>query len=58
MTGASAWDPFTGELEPWAAPVELRDGSRARIRQCRRTDRDLLVRGFERLSPNHVTAGS
>ena len=33
------------------APIELRDGSRVRIRQCRRTDRDLLVRGFERLSP-------
>jgi hypothetical protein len=40
------------------APVELRDGSRVRIRQCLRTDRDLLVRGFERLSPNHATAGS
>jgi GNAT superfamily N-acetyltransferase len=34
-----------------AVQVELRDGSRVRIRQCRRTDRDLLVRGFERLSP-------
>jgi GNAT superfamily N-acetyltransferase len=34
-----------------AVPVELRDGSRVRIRQCRRTDRDLLARGFERLSP-------
>ena len=33
------------------APAELRDGSRVRIRQARRTDRDLLVRGFERLGP-------
>ena len=29
--------------------VELRDGSRVRIRQGRRTDRELLVRGFEHL---------
>jgi GNAT superfamily N-acetyltransferase len=48
---ASAWVPFTDELGLGAAPVELRDGSRVRIRQGRRTDRDLLVRGFERLSP-------
>jgi acetyltransferase (GNAT) family protein len=34
-----------------AVPVELRDGSRVRIRQCHRTDRDLLVQGFEHLSP-------
>src|SRR6188472_2680453 len=32
-------------------PVELRDGSRVRIRQGRRTDRQLLVRGFEHLGP-------
>jgi GNAT superfamily N-acetyltransferase len=48
---ASAWVPFTDELGLRAAPVELRDGSRVRIRQGRRTDRDLLLRGFERLSP-------
>ena len=32
-------------------PVELRDGSRVRIRQGHRTDRELLVRGFEHLGP-------
>jgi GNAT superfamily N-acetyltransferase len=32
-------------------PVELRDGSRVRVRQGHRTDRGLLVRGFERLRP-------
>ena len=30
-------------------PVELRDGSHVRIRQGHHTDRDLLVRAFERL---------
>jgi L-amino acid N-acyltransferase YncA len=34
-----------------AEPARLPDGSRVRIRQGRRTDRDLIVRGFERLSP-------
>ena len=43
--------PVAPELELHDAPVELRDGSRVRIRQAHRTDRDLLVRGFERLSP-------
>ncbi len=28
------------------APAELRDGSRVHMRQARRADRDLLVRGF------------
>jgi GNAT superfamily N-acetyltransferase len=48
---ASASVPVAREhgLEPVSAV--LRDGSRVRIRQARRTDRDLLVRGFERLSP-------
>jgi GNAT superfamily N-acetyltransferase len=32
------------------AAIELRDGSRVRIRQGRRTDRDLLARVFEHLS--------
>jgi GNAT superfamily N-acetyltransferase len=32
-------------------PVELRDGSRVRVRQGHRTDRGLLVRGFQRLGP-------
>jgi GNAT superfamily N-acetyltransferase len=43
--------PVAHELELQDAPVELRDGTRVRIRQLCRTDRDLLVRGFERLSP-------
>jgi hypothetical protein len=48
---ASASVALTEEhgLEP--APAHLRDGSRVRIRPARRTDRDLLVRGSERLSP-------
>jgi GNAT superfamily N-acetyltransferase len=33
------------------APIALRDGSRVRLRQGRSSDRDLLLRGFERLSP-------
>jgi GNAT superfamily N-acetyltransferase len=33
------------------AQVRLRDGSLVRIRPGRRTDRDLLVRGFDRLGP-------
>ena len=32
-------------------PVALRDGSHVRIRQGRRSDRELLLRGFQRLSP-------
>ena len=33
------------------APVALRDGSHVRIRQGRRSDGELLLRGFQRLSP-------
>ncbi len=33
------------------APIALRDGSHVRIRQGRRADRELLLRGFQRLSP-------
>jgi GNAT superfamily N-acetyltransferase len=33
------------------APITLRDGSRLRIRQWYRSDTDLLLRAFERLSP-------
>jgi GNAT superfamily N-acetyltransferase len=33
------------------APIALRDGSRVRIRQGHAADRELLLRGFERLSP-------
>jgi GNAT superfamily N-acetyltransferase len=39
------------ELVLRGAPVELHDGSRVRIRQACRTDRDLLLAGFARLSP-------
>ena len=41
----------TTELVLLGAPLALRDGSRIRIRQGHRTDQELLVRGFERLSP-------
>ncbi len=43
--------PSTNELVILGAPIALRDGSRIRIRQGHRSDRDLLLRGFERLSP-------
>jgi GNAT superfamily N-acetyltransferase len=33
------------------APIALRDGSHVRIRQGHRSDRELLLHGFERLSP-------
>jgi GNAT superfamily N-acetyltransferase len=39
------------ELRTMGAPVTLRDGSRVRIRQWHRSDTDLLLRGFDRLSP-------
>jgi GNAT superfamily N-acetyltransferase len=41
----------TNELVTLGAPIALRDGSRVRIRQGHSSDRDLLLRGFERLSP-------
>jgi len=44
-------DPTTRELVTLGAPVELRDGSRVRIRQGHRSDGELLLRAFERLSP-------
>ena len=43
--------PSTNELVLLGAPIALRNGSRIRIRQGHRSDRDLLLRGFERLSP-------
>ena len=43
--------PSTGELVALGAPVVLRDGSRVRLRPGRSSDRQLLLRGFERLSP-------
>ncbi len=43
--------PSTNELVALGAPLELRDGSRVRLRQGRSADRELLLRGFEGLSP-------
>jgi GNAT superfamily N-acetyltransferase len=43
--------PSTGELVALGAPIELRDGSRVRLRQGHRSDKQLLLKGFERLSP-------
>ena len=43
--------PSTAELIELGAPVDLRDGSRVRVRQFRSSDRELLLSGFERLSP-------
>jgi len=43
--------PSTDELVALGAPITLRDGSHVRIRQGHHADRDLLLRGFERLSP-------
>ena len=43
--------PSTNELLILGAPIALRNGSRIRIRQGHPSDRELLVRGFERLSP-------
>jgi GNAT superfamily N-acetyltransferase len=42
--------PSTNELKVLGAPIELRDGSRVRVRQGHSSDRDLLLRGFGRLS--------
>jgi GNAT superfamily N-acetyltransferase len=43
--------PSTNELATCGAPVALRDGSHVRIRQGHSSDRQLLLRGFERLGP-------
>lgn len=43
--------PSTSELVSLGAPMVLRDGSTVRIRQGHHSDRQLLLRGFERLSP-------
>jgi GNAT superfamily N-acetyltransferase len=48
------WRPATppsDELVLIGAPIALRDGSRVRIRRLRDSDRELLLRGFRRLSP-------
>jgi GNAT superfamily N-acetyltransferase len=41
--------PSTDELKILGASIELRDGSRVRVRQGHSSDRDLLLRGFARL---------
>ena len=41
----------TDELITLGAPITLRDGSGVRIRQGGASDNELLLRGFERLSP-------
>jgi GNAT superfamily N-acetyltransferase len=52
MIGSSVSSmPSTKELVVAGAPVTLRDGSRVRIRQGHRSDRELLLKGFKRLSP-------
>ena len=43
-------EPSTSELVTLGAPIKLRDGSRIRIRQGHRSDRELLLRGFQQLS--------
>ena len=43
--------PSTGEFVALGAPIVLRDGSRVRLRQGHSSDGQLLLRGFERLSP-------
>ena len=43
--------PSTTELVSVGAPIVLSDGGRIRIRQGHSSDRELLLRGFERLSP-------
>jgi GNAT superfamily N-acetyltransferase len=42
--------PSTDELVIVGAPVALREGSHVRVRQGHRSDKELLLRGFERLS--------
>lgn len=43
--------PSTKKLVTVGAPIVLRDGSCVRVRQGHRADKHLLLRGFERLSP-------
>jgi hypothetical protein len=46
----ATWIPSTRELVVLGAPFRLRDGARVRVRQIRAGDKELLRRGFERLS--------
>jgi GNAT superfamily N-acetyltransferase len=48
---SGAPSPSTRELRAVGAPATLRGGSRVRIRQWHHADRDLLLRAFDRLSP-------
>ncbi len=43
--------PPSVQLVQIGAPIALRDGSRVHIRQLRHSDRELLLRGFRRLTP-------
>ena len=43
-------NPSTSELVALGAPTLLPEGSRVRLRQGRPADKELLLRGFERLS--------
>jgi len=43
--------PSSDELVALGAPIVLRDGSRVRLRQGHSADKELLLRGFKRLSP-------
>jgi GNAT superfamily N-acetyltransferase len=43
--------PPTGELLALGAPIDLPGGSRIRLRQGHSSDKGLLLRGFERMSP-------
>ncbi len=45
-----SWTPSTNELVALGAPITLRDGSHVRLRQIHSSDKELLLRGFERLS--------
>ncbi|MGZ6670893.1 MAG: N-acetyltransferase family protein [Solirubrobacteraceae bacterium] len=45
-----SWTPSTNELVALGAPITLRDGSPVRVRQIHSSDKELLLRGFERLS--------
>ncbi len=45
-----SWTPSTNELVALGAPITLRDGSRVRVRQIHSSDKELLLRGFDRLS--------
>jgi GNAT superfamily N-acetyltransferase len=52
MDSSARHPPTSSEgLIALGVPIALRDGSRVRIRPVRRSDSELLLRGFRRLSP-------